>query len=260
MKRLFTEIQRSLFNISDQPPEGNALKRLNNLSGFVTGMIRKGSSHLPDIGSGLPQNINSNSKTVAAKRFVENKWTDYEVHFLPFLESFLRGLLALTLHSSGVRIVIDGSQMGKDNAALMVSLVWRNRGIPIVWMVKSGSKGHFKQENHVAVLQLAAKILLPIIPEGMPVTVLGDGEFDGIDVQKICLEHQWNYVLRTACNTVLYENGDRFQAREIQADQEVHCSFIPNVEFTEQRLKYVNFICWHDKKNTKNQFFWLATC
>ncbi len=255
MKKLFTEIQRSLFSISENRPEGHALKRLNNLSGFVCGMIRKGSSHLPDIGSGLPQNINSNSKTVSAKRFVENKWTDYECHFLPFLESFLRGLLALTLRSSGVRIVIDGSQMGKDNAALMVSLVWQNRGIPIFWMVKSGSKGHFKQENHVEVLGLAAKILLPIIPKDMPVTVLGDGEFDGIEVQKICLANQWNYVLRTACNTVLYENDERFQAKEIQANQELHCSFIPNVEFTEQRYKYVNFLCWHDKKNMKNQYF-----
>ena len=259
MKKLFTEVQRCLFSISERPPEGNALKRLNNLSGFVSGMIRKGNSHLPDIGSGLPQNINSNSKTVAAKRFVENKWTDCDVHFLPFLESFLRGLLALTLHSSGVRIVIDGSQMGKDNAALMVSLVWKNRGIPIVWMVKSGSKGHFKQENHVEVLKLAAKILLPIIPKDMPVTVLGDGEFDGIDVQKICLTNQWNYVLRTACSSVLYENGERFQAKEIEANQELHCSFISNVEFTEQRFKYVNFLCWHDKKNMKNPSFWSAT-
>ena len=28
-------------------------------------------------------------------------------------------------------IVIDGSQMGKNNAALMISIVWQNRGIPI---------------------------------------------------------------------------------------------------------------------------------
>ena len=46
--------------------KGNALKRINTLSGLVSGMIRKGSSHLPDIGSGLTQDINAASKTKAA--------------------------------------------------------------------------------------------------------------------------------------------------------------------------------------------------
>lgn len=258
MKKLFTEVQRWLCGVSDQAPQGHALRRLNNLSGFVCGMIRKGSSHLPEIGSGLPQNINSNSKTVAAKRFVKNKWTDYEVHYLPFLEAFLRGIIGLTPVGEGLRIVIDGSQTGKDNAALMVSLVWQNGGIPICWLVKKGSKGHFKEENHVQVLEHASQIIFPIVPKGMPVTILGDGEFDGIEVQKLCLNNGWNYVLRTACNTVLYENGERFQARTIEADSEQHCTFIPSVEFTEKRFQFVNFLCWHDKKNMSNQFSWLV--
>lgn len=254
MKKLFTEVQRSLSSISGQAAQGHELKRLNNLSGFICGMIRKGSSHLSEIGSGLPKNINSNSKTVAAKRFVENKWTDYGVHYLPFLQAFLRCFIALSAVRGGLRIVIDGSQMGKDNAALMISIVWQNRGIPICWLVKKGSKGHFKEQNHIAVLDHAAQILLPIVPKAMTVTVLGDGEFDGIELQKQCLSYGWDYVLRTACNTVLYENGERFQARAIQANPQQHCTFIENVEFTEKRFQFVNFVCWHDKKNMKNPF------
>ena len=88
MKRLFTQIQTQLVQLGTQNPQGNALKRINNLSGFVAGMIRKGSSHLTNIGSGLPKNINAHSKTIAAKRFVENKWTDFDVHFLPYLIAF----------------------------------------------------------------------------------------------------------------------------------------------------------------------------
>lgn len=45
------------------------------------------------MGSGLPQNINANSREVAAKRFVDNKWVDYEAYFLLFLSQFLRALL-----------------------------------------------------------------------------------------------------------------------------------------------------------------------
>lgn len=96
MKKLFSQIQKHLCSTLETPPTGNALKRINNLSGFITGMIRKGKSSLPAIGSGIPKNINADSKTIAAKRFVENKWTDYDTHYLPFLVEFLRAFIAFT--------------------------------------------------------------------------------------------------------------------------------------------------------------------
>jgi len=189
MKKVFHQIQTRLVNLSEVRPEGNALKRLNTLSGLVSGMIRKGSSHLPDIGSGLPQNINADSKTVAAKRFVENKWTDYDLHFLPFLTAFIRGVLACTGYlEHGIILVIDGSQIGKDNAALMISLYWCGRGIPICWIVKNGGKGHFKVEDHIKVLEKAVKILTSIFPSDTRITLLGDGEFDAIEIQQLCLK------------------------------------------------------------------------
>lgn len=43
MKILYKTIQSKLFNLSNNP-QGHELKRINNLSGFVCGMIRKGNS------------------------------------------------------------------------------------------------------------------------------------------------------------------------------------------------------------------------
>ena len=249
MKKVFHQIQSRLISLSGTAPQGNALKRLNTLSGLVSGMIRKGSSHLPDIGSGIPKNIDANSKTTAAKRFVDNKWTDYETHFLPYLSAFLRGVLAcLTDLSKGITLVIDGSQMGKGNAALMISLVWSKRGIPICWTVKSGGKGHFKVEDHLEVLGKAMTIINALLPPETPVTLLGDGEFDAIELQELCLSANWNYVLRTAKNTVLFEQNERFQAKSVSPEQAHDTYFIPKVEFTQRRFKYVNFVCWHDHK------------
>ena len=255
MKKLFSRIQTRLVNLSIEKPEGHALKRINTLSGLISGMIRKGSSHLPDIGSGLPQNINADSKTIAAKRFVENKWIDFDTHYLPYLSAFLKGILAYTQLRQGIILVIDGSQTGKDNAALMISLVWQNRGIPLCWYVKKGAKGHFKAEDHQKILQHAVELLLPLIPTDIPVTLLGDGEFDGIGLQQMCINIGWNYVLRTACNTVLFENGQQFKAKDISPDEQQNCAFIPAVEFTKLRFKYVNFVCWHDVKRHDDPIF-----
>ena len=83
MRNLYHQINQHLKGQSKQRPEGNALKRINTLSGLISGIIRKGCSHLPALGSGIPKDIDSNSKTTEAKRFVESKWIDYEAFFCP---------------------------------------------------------------------------------------------------------------------------------------------------------------------------------
>lgn len=257
MKNVFRRIQSQLVSVSGTNPSGNALKRINTLSGLVNGMIRKGSSHLPDLGSGIPKNIDARSKTTAAKRFVANKWTDYQLHFLPMLMAFLRGILAYTVNLSkdGLTLVIDGSQIGKDNAALMISLVWRGRGIPICWVVKNGEKGHFKVSDHLAVVQKAFEVLRDIIPDHVRVRLLGDGEFDAIELQELCLSLGWDYVLRTAANTVWYENGQQFQSRDVRPHPGQTTFFIPHLHFTRHRFGYVNFVCWHDHKKHEEPIF-----
>ena len=105
MKSSFRCIDNQLQELSGNPT-GNAKKRITRLSGLVNGMIRKGSSHLSDMGSGIIDNIDANSKMTAAKRFISNKWTDTKVHFLPFLTSFLRGLLMFTNLTKGIVIVM----------------------------------------------------------------------------------------------------------------------------------------------------------
>ncbi len=234
------------------------MKRINVLAGLIAGMIRKDSCHMADIGSGLPQDIDAYSKETAAKRFVDNKWTDFDVHYLPFLTQFLRAIIAFTFCRSELILVIDGSQTGKDYATLMISIVWRNRGIPLCWFVKKGSKGHFTEENHIDLVERAFKILEPLLPDGMPVTLLGDGEFDGIDLQKRCLFHHWNYVFRTACDTIFFEDGERFHAKAVAPAAGETCLFIPEVEFTAKRLKYVNFVCWHDCKKHDDPIYLIS--
>ncbi|MGB1218079.1 MAG: hypothetical protein ACPG5P_09390, partial [Saprospiraceae bacterium] len=258
MHNLYKEIQFRLLEVGNIPKDGNAIKRINTLSGLVSGMIRKGSSHLPDIGSGLRKNIDANSKTIAAKRFVENKWTDFDSHYLPYLIPFLQGILLCSCFEKGVVLVIDGSQTGKDNATLMVSLVWQNRGVPICWLTKEGSKGHFKSSDHESLMNSAIVILKPLFPEKLPVTLLGDGEFDGIGLQELCLSNAWNYVLRTANNTVFYNGGERFRAKTVSPNPSTDSIFIPSLEFTEKRFANVNFVCWHDYQKHENPIFLIS--
>lgn len=235
------------------------MKRIKNLCGLIAGIIRKDSCHMADIGSGLPQDIDAYSKEIAAKRFVENKWVDHETHFLPFLNQFLRALLAFLPPWSEMRLVMDGSQTGKDHATLMVCLAWRGRGIPLCWFTKKGAKGHFTEKDHLDLFWRAHRLLGPLLPQGMPVTLLGDGEFDGIGLQRSCIACGWDYVLRTACDTILHEGGERFQPKMVAPPPGEDCLFIPGVEFTAARFKYVNFVCWHDQKKYKDPIYLVSS-
>jgi hypothetical protein len=42
-----------------------------------------------------------------------------------------------------------------------------------------------------------------MIPDGARIVLLGDGEFDGVDLQEIVNHWHWDYVLRTAETTTL---------------------------------------------------------
>lgn len=245
-KTIFSQVKYSLKSLHQQEPTGHRLKRLNSLSGLVTGMIRRKSSHLPDIGSGLPQDINAASRVIHAKRFLSNKWIDYETYYFPFLSAFLENLLGKAPISKGVRLVIDGSQMGSKHVALVVSLVWKKRSIPICWFIRKGKKGHFPEQMHIDIIKEAANILHSILSPKTKITLLGDGEFDGTGLQKLCRQILgWNYISRTASNRILYENEDLFKPKYTHIAEGETYLLIPSVDFSKNKFPDVNFLHWH---------------
>ena len=136
-------VQKFLCDFSPYEVQGHVQKRLNTLSGLVSGMVERGKSHLSHIGTGLPQDINALSKEIHVKRFLENKYTDYKVHYLPYLSCFMASFSenkSFLAHKSDLKLVIDGSQMGAKYVALMLSVVVDKRAIPIFWMVKKGKR------------------------------------------------------------------------------------------------------------------------
>ena len=84
----------------------------------------------------------------------------------------------------------------------MLSVVYKNRALPIAWLVAQGSKGHFSEENHMTLVEQVEAI----IPEGTEIMFLGDGEFDGIELQAKIEGYGWNYVCRTAKDTILNQS------------------------------------------------------
>ena len=81
-------------------------------------------------------------------------------------------------------LVIDGSVVGRGCVALMIHVVYKGRALPLAWLVRPGKKGHFPEALHIALVEQVQDL----IPEGAPVVLLGDGEFDGPSLQQTLAE------------------------------------------------------------------------
>ena len=81
----------------------------------------------------------------------------------------------------------------------MLSMQYRGRALPIGWLVVSGKKGHFAEEKQLRLLSAVQKL----VPAGADVIFLGDGEFDGVELQEKLDECGWKYACRTASDTIL---------------------------------------------------------
>jgi len=247
-KRLYRKILLKLLSLYPKGLKGHALKRTKKLAGLICGMLRKKKCTMSAVGSGLPQQITAHSKEKACKTFLDNAWNDYQTHYLPYIKHFLPLFIENANTQQTIYFVIDGSQMGNYHVALMVSLVYKNRSIPICWVVRKGAKGHFTNEMHLDLIEQVYEYFKLQLPINQSVVLLGDGEFDSIGLQNFCRTVGWDYVFRTACNTLMYEQQESFQAKNLAIAPNTDHLFIPNVAFTKEQFKNVNFLYWHDAK------------
>lgn len=161
--------------------------------------------------------------------------------FLPFIREFLLGL---TIQEECV-LAIDGSSVGQGCMALMVSLVYKKRSIPLAWVVCSQKKGHLPVDLHLEVLELVKTVL----PEGLKnIVLLGDGEFDSVKLQEFLDAQGWHYVLRTAKNTKIQSfSGDQFTLGDCDRFENEEYLFIEDVYFQKDKSRLVNFLLWHQR-------------
>ena len=95
----------------------------------------------------------------------------------------------------------------------MIHGVYKGRALPLAWVVRRGKPGHLPEDRHWAV----STPVQALIPPGAHVVVLGDGEFDGTDLQHTLQEAGWSYVVRTGSNITVAWDGDTFRCETVGA-------------------------------------------
>lgn len=214
----------------------NAGKGLDIMAAMVSGIVGSQHTHYSHIASKVPGNTKPESRVKSYSRWANEVEEGQEIHWMPFAEELLANLAAVDT----LCLVIDGSEVGRKCLALVVSVVYKGRALPIAWIVVKGSKGHFPEDTHIRLVQKVHEL----VPEGVTdVVFLGDGEFDGPQLQAELEKYFWRYVCRTACNTILSRNGveSAYQDLPLQSGERWSVS---DVLFTRQFYGPIMAIGW----------------
>ena len=247
-KKIFTKVEAAL-SICYANAKGHLLSRLTTFYGVITGLLLRKKVDMESIGHGFLQEIQIDSRRVNSKRFFENDRITYEFFYQPYIYTILQQLFSQNKSCEPLILTIDGTALGNKHAALAISFLYEDVALPLCWLVRIGCKGQFKEQQHIELVQQAFEILSPILPPNYQVILLGDGEFDGAEFQAICCERfNWDYVLRTDCNSLLFENEqDPFRPKDLMVDNgDFH--FFEQVGFGAAQKVTTNFVLWHQKK------------
>jgi hypothetical protein len=199
--RRYRAIREALTQCYPGEPKGNMARHLNTLAGFISGIVGSRSSQLPSIATKIPDGAKPESRVKRITRWLKNDEIKEEIYFLPYAEILLNCLALETLV-----LVMDGSAVGRGCCALMIHVIYKGRALPLAWVVRQCPKGHAPEALHIELVELIGKR----IPEGTKVVFLGDGEFDGTDLQETMNEAGWFYACRTAKSTVATWEGVKF--------------------------------------------------
>ncbi len=197
--RRYAAIKQALMQFYQPRPTGHRERHLNTLVAMICGLTGGQRAHLATMADHAPSGTADQESVITRfRRWLKHDAQTVDGWFLPVAAALLA-----TLAQQPLVLVIDGSVIGRGCVALMLSVVYQGRALPLAWVVVKGKKGHFPQATHCALLAQ----LQPLIPPDSDVTVLGDGEFDGTDFQALLRQFHWQYVCRTAPNLVMTVYG-----------------------------------------------------
>ena len=200
---------------------------------MISGIVESNRVNLPQICLKEKSKTDLESRIQQKERWLDNVEVNTETFYLPFVQAFLLGI-----KNQPLIFIMDVSALGKGFVVLMISVVYKNRSIPIVWKVLEGEKGHLSQMEHGSLMMSLYDIVQHIDNE---IVILGDGEFDGTSIQRMWKMWGWKYAVRTAKDTKLHKGQEEFQVGEIPLN-----TWLETYQQSDGNV--VNVYLWHEPK------------
>ena len=127
----FCAIRKALNTYYRQTPTGNRARHLTTLAAVISGIVASRRTNLTQIAPKAPDRAKAESRIKRYSRFLQNEAITYEIYFTPFIEELIEALA----QRQTLALVFDGSTLGRGCIALMASVIYKKRALPLAWIV-----------------------------------------------------------------------------------------------------------------------------
>jgi Transposase DDE domain len=216
------------------------------LAMLITGLLQSRNGQLSQMVRKVQYNHHQQSLLMRFRRFVGNTNVDAAQLYQPLVSKILAALGT----DDPLVLMVDTTQIGGKCLCLMVSLYYKNRALPLDWLVVKGKKGHLSQELQLSLF----KRVKALLPAQASVVLVGDAEFDGSEVITwLQTDTSWQYVFRTQENIQVGYQGQQHSLKEWLLELEIQPlmeTFLMDVTFTtNHQVPQQNImVVWHKTK------------
>ena len=126
-RRVYRRIKEGLLQLYPKQLTGNQARHVNTLTGMMTGIVQSKHCHFETMAAKTPGPSKVSSRVKQFSRCTQNDRIERETYFLPFIEELVLGLA----QRGTLVVVMDGSEVGRNCLALVVSMVYKGRALPL---------------------------------------------------------------------------------------------------------------------------------
>ena len=166
--------------------------RLTNAVYMMGCLLLARSVQLDHLARKLPSRAKKQSSVKRFRRFLDNPLVRVRAWFDPFA----RWTLLSAASGGAIHLIIDTTKIAFGFRLVMVSVAYRRRSLPLAWMWAVGTKGYSTTRVQLALLDHVQALL----PQAVPVSLVGDSEFGRCPLIAQAREWGWDYALRQPGN------------------------------------------------------------
>lgn len=218
-------------------PHGH-LPQVRTSASFLTGLYASHSVQLPWLARKIPGTAKLPSRIQRLARFLKNARLRVRPSYAPIAKTLVQDL-ARTLGE--IRLIADGSRVAFGHQLLLISVAYRRRAVPIAWTWIPCARGHSSAWRQRALLTYVYGQL----PPGIPVSLIGDTEFEAAEVQDQVAAWGWLFALRQKPNNqVRREPDDAWQDFGRLVTKPGQKVWWPNARLTVKHNRRVNLVAY----------------
>lgn len=243
------QLYSSLWEFVGQTLSDRCATRIANLLWMMSGLFLSRSVQLNHIARKMPSRAKKLSTVKRFSRFLDNP----AVRPRAWYDPFARWIVYSAASSGGVHLLMDSTRIAFGFRLIMVSLAYRRRSLPLVWMWERGTRGHSTSRLQVALLKTVQNWL----PPQVQVSVVGDCEFGRCSLIDYLRQMDWDYALRQVGSQMVWWQGNGRWQRVDSLLTCPGCRWLGWVVLTHTNEQLTHLVAYWRKGEP--QAWWLAT-